>query len=1097
MKQEIRIAIAILLAMMSTAALAADYSWNQPHAKVLPQGELEWAPEPFEYKAGPDVRYIDYEEGDDNAAGTKAAPWKHHPWDANATGKAALATGPMTYVFKGGVIYRGQLVADNSGRAGEPIRLTRDPDWGDGPAMLWGSMRLPQSGWKKAAASDLPKYMPTDGKIWFLDTTGLSFDPKWIDNFAQPADPDFEVFSVFQVEGDTIKRLHVARDPDWQPGNPNFPLDYWHSWDGFFKGEGDERVGRGGQDDDLKGKPEDFFEGGYLASQWKGNMGTPCWNPIKKGDYSPTHGTLLPTPWIVGDGTRYMVENVPAYLDAPGEFYFARSGEHKGKLYLRLPDDSDPNGKILEVPAMQDIIAIRDKSHIEISGLQFAFNRVHYVGDQFLMQISNPACVRIGGDCQDIRVSNNVFMQVITAVTAFPSPDERLTGLHAQGLLPWAPGDFLDNIHVTDNDIQHCEREAIVVYSGSGGGAGAGRLGHAEILRNRIYHVGFRQGMWRYSAIPAINLHYPQTGEIAGNMIDTSWGTAIMVHGGKHGGDKEAPLTRIMVHHNKVENTVLAVNDYGAISLWQGGPIFAYNNISGNCVGHAPDRALDSPWKNVGYPYYIDGGYKIYTFNNISWGRSNDPTDPYRNNGTYFMVFGFLNPVVNNTFYRAYKGIAGSSGNRNDIIGNIVADIKTSFIASNRMGDPSLAGGGDTGEMGLRGVPSLAYANNLLAGKAEAGTLYSPNRRAIEGGAVDKQISAATAEEFSKQMQEFPIRYGKLGWQTEETPLVDPDDGDYRPKSGSRAIDNGAQYFIPWSLYATVGEWHFNQNLAKPNVATDYHYYMTQEYIQRKMYEYIPTFDILFNQADADSYVESQSENWAPGALTLDGNRRGVVTDKSIKADFKVDLKAWIAQPQVSKKDIPGEPWTIDGDYAIFPGKLRKTLDFDKTNILVDTIIRIDQGQQGGTIAGKFDGKTGYRLYVNENGHVAFSLMSDGKGGAIVTSQALNDGKWHHILAEVDRTIGKANIYVDGQASNDGLIEIAPDASLSNQADFIVGEGVKGAIDFLRVCQGTLADAKTSIDELYEWQTNGPVTRDFCGNKPVGRRDIGAVERLD
>jgi hypothetical protein len=37
------------------------------------------------------VRYIDYATGNDSNAGTsKASPWKHHPWDAAATGVAKL-----------------------------------------------------------------------------------------------------------------------------------------------------------------------------------------------------------------------------------------------------------------------------------------------------------------------------------------------------------------------------------------------------------------------------------------------------------------------------------------------------------------------------------------------------------------------------------------------------------------------------------------------------------------------------------------------------------------------------------------------------------------------------------------------------------------------------------------------------------------------------------------------------------------------------------------------------------------------------------------------------------------------------------------------
>ncbi len=72
--------------------------------------------------------------------------------------------------------------------------------------------------------------------------------------------------------------------------------------------------------------------------------------------------------------------------------------------------------------------------------------------------------------------------------------------------------------------------------------------------------------------------------------------------------------------------------------------------------------------------------------------------------------------------------------------------------------------------------------------------------------------------------------------------------------------------------------------------------------------------------------------------------------------------------------------------------------------------------------------------------------------------------------------------------------------SLANGADLYVGgtpEGrnLEGAIDFMRIALGTLADSRTSIEELYAWQFDGPFLRDFCGREPVGeRRDAGAIE---
>jgi len=99
------------------------------------------------------------------------------------------------------------------------------------------------------------------------------------------------------------------------------------------------------------------------------------------------------------------------------------------------------------------------------------------------------------------------------------------------------------------------------------------------------------------------------------------------------------------------------------------------------------------------------------------------------------------------------------------------------------------------------------------------------------------------------------------------------------------------------------------------------------------------------------------------------------------------------------------------------------------------------------------------------------------------------------VIVEVDRAAGKATIYVDGKAAGKGRLDaLAKDASLANTADFAVGKGLAGAVDFLRVCRSTLAESKTSIEELYAWESNGPALRDFCGNAPDGKRDAGAIE---
>ena len=57
------------------------------------------------------------------------------------------------------------------------------------------------------------------------------------------------------------------------------------------------------------------------------------------------------------------------------------------------------------------------------------------------------------------------------------------------------------------------------------------------------------------------------------------------------------------------------------------------------------------------------------------------------------------------------------------------------------------------------------------------------------------------------------------------------------------------------------------------------------------------------------------------------------------------------------------------------------------------------------------------------------------------------------------------------------------------------GDCFQGSIDFLRIARGTLADAKTTIEELFAWEFDGPQYRDFTGRRPTdGKRDAGAIE---
>jgi hypothetical protein len=152
---------------------------------------------------------------------------------------------------------------------------------------------------------------------------------------------------------------------------------------------------------------------------------------------------------------------------------------------------------------------------------------------------------------------------------------------------------------------------------------------------------------------------------------------------------------------------------------------------------------------------------------------------------------------------------------------------------------------------------------------------------------------------------------------------------------------------------------------------------------------------------------------------------------------------------------------------------------------------------------GKHDGESGYGLAIDAKGRAVFQIASRGEENGLATREAIHDGAWHHVLAEIDRASGRMTVYLDGKPSAPRKSSLAPDASLDNRSDSLVGtrDGKRdfflGTLDFVRVCRGTLAQAQTTIEELYAWQTGGPFRYDFCSNAPQGRRDAGAIELIE
>ncbi|HEX5268922.1 MAG TPA: hypothetical protein VFW33_00480, partial [Gemmataceae bacterium] len=860
------------------ARAGATFSWQDSYAKVLPHGDLEWTPAPFRFDKGTSPRYIDFDAGnDDNDGTTERTPWKHHPWDSNAAGKAKLCSGIHTYVFKGGAYYRGELIVRDAGKPGDPIRLTRDPGWGRGPAVLCGSERV--TGWTRGATR---KDIPEPEKVWWAD---LDFAPRAV--------------WLVRAEGDSL-RIPLARTPNWKRSNPDDVKSEWWVWDNPGKAFGNTIKNAAGQEVHLgidtkhiKDKPEDYFQGALIWPEFGWVMSQPYPTRVEVVDLKQ-HGlgfagwTGGGTGGVIMRDMRYYLEDKPQYLDDPdGEFWFEKKGEG-GRLYIRLPGDADPNVARVEVGKRPSLVNGEKVEHLDVSGLTFRFTPSMWdltaapwdfrTTPWGIRPELHPGCVRVWGSGKDIRVANCLFEHVF-----FP--------IRIRAVLE---GQRVDDVTIEDNEFRDTDNGILSVEDGSAWGYAhpRGRLGDVRINRNRSHETGTRPA--RYSTGTGITVAGARTVEVAGNVIERSYAQGIDVHGAKPSGMwGDVPFTRVLIHHNKVWESMLNCNDYGGIETWQGGPAYVFDNLSYNAQGYRNwERAARDP--GFGHAYYLDGAFKNYHFNNIAWGKSKDA-----NCSAFQEIISYQNTFFQNTAYNVHEGSRRQepAAGRDKYLGN-VWDGMGRYVF--RHADPARSAAGNAGGAGPRrggfALDTDAYGRNVFHDFADVGVL-EPSGRWLR-----------TFDDFRGALEKNKALLADLGEVSKESPLRDPAKGDFRP---ARGVGRGAKVFVPWSLSGVVGEWNFYPASDDPTDLIDEHWYMTDYFVTRDDYYRRPTYPLKGVHVTREDYVQGPLEDWIRGALSLSPARKQYATlshAELMKPFTFRDLK------KSRHENARPEPCTVEGE---------------------------------------------------------------------------------------------------------------------------------------------------------------------------------------
>ena len=1072
-------AVVVLLVFSGVCASAEEFSWQKTHAKISSTGDIEWSPQRSRFEMGDSVRYIDYERGNDSNDGlTKDTPWKHHPWDPKASINAKQCKGIHTYVFKRGVYYRGTMIALESGKKGNPIRLTSDSAWGTGEAVISGGYRI-TGGWKKGAEN---KDIPETEKVWYID---LDFAPRTI-YLVEPS-------GRYASKNDKITRIPLARMPNWKVSDPEDVKSEWWHWDNpgnpYFnltmEAETSRKTLAMGKDTKHITGPKELYMGAIIWAEFGWVDGTPY--PSYVQGFDPGKRALgfdgylgSAKSRIISRNFRYYLEDKPHYLDDPeGEYWFEKKRKG-GRLHIILPNGQNPNTAVVEAGKETTLIDLTGQEHIAVSGLTFRFTNVSWnlteipwlYSQKFrLKKRIYPACIRVWGTADDITVANCRFEHINSGVL----------------MKAVSPGDRIDNIIVRDCEFRESDHNGISIEEGLLWGDTlpdrAGHLFDVKILRNYLYRTGLRSP--RVGASNAINVDNAETLEIAGNVVARAWHAGINVRGAKISGNvRDCPLTRILIYQNKVTDSIRTGDDCGNIETWQGGSAYVFNNVSGNPGGYRyghwmSDKSKKAPGgARFGMAYYLDGAFKNYYFNNIGWGLSNDIRSRHGATTMFQEIISYQNMFFNNTAYNFVKGTRRQApqAGRNKFMGNIWDSISDwVFWHTKPAATPENGNERDAGK---------TEKNYALETNAFTGNVFH-DITAKYGSFKSSGKWHRTFEECRGALEEVKSIAYDLGVVSDKPVMKDPANKDFSLTEDSPAIDQGVKCFVPWPLYAMVGEWNFYPAGDDSARIMDEHWYMTPYYYTRDNYYKQPMFPLTGVNITKGNYVDGPLEDWTKGACTFNGeNQYAVCTNSKLNKILTIPIRfRWDKNGQKEDREVTGKNF--------------KSPQIWYSNFCIEAYFKTES--KDCVLVQKIS-DSGYGLTIDSSGRLLFTVKASGASSELKSRKEINDGKWHHVIAEADRSAKELNIYIDGKRDSSGLG--IGNASINNDDDLFVcgtpnGKYLKGTVEFMRISLGTLKDAKTDIEELYAWQFDGPFLRDFTGRKPKGKRDTGALELLD
>ncbi len=399
-----------------------------------------------------------------------------------------------------------------------------------------------------------------------------------------------------------------------------------------------------------------------------------------------------PTDPGLGWGSKYYVEDHPALLDSPGEWWY--DGE-QGRLYLWPPAPGDPADMAIEISRRDDGVDLTDRSHITLDGLT--------------IELFNENAVRQGwgGASEGNTVRNATLRYANYGVVVLHSGDG-------------VTRDFL----LEDSEIAHIDSSALFI-SEWWAGAPSATLGWEPsisdivIRGNEMHDLGFRADT--DNAI-GVKIQFPNElrfeenhiHNVAHNGLQLLW-SVIVSDNERDFAPHEIKTGGILIKDNVIEEACQLTTDCAALKFWGQPPhshVFRDVLVTGNVLRNnrawtyvAEQRSQNQRgwWiggeasgvaGRAGFGLYLDFVSGIHAYRNVIH------NNPYAG----FMLVGtwrdgdivFYNNVVADSLY----GIRPTSPEHDAYGGSVNTRIANNIIATSEgYGIYQCTGGEDFGNM--------------------------------------------------------------------------------------------------------------------------------------------------------------------------------------------------------------------------------------------------------------------------------------------------------------------------------------------------------------------------------------------------------------